>query len=919
MPPVNPVHPVTIVVLGKYADVFQKFYDSVQQAFPDYKKILVKDGSEIQLESGNNWTVISGNSPFSMAGNGNLGLKAVPPDNDILYCGDDLRGFQSDTIQKLQELAYSQPNIGILSPKLIGRGSPMQVNPPGKLASVPPIQFWFPCIYIKRELINKIGYLDERFNDFGCDDFDYCIRTLLEGYLLVVTNEVAVEHEASPEGGPTTFVKNLGMNEWNRQQREAQVKIVEKYKVSAPVFNDFLRTGNVNLLKNDGKDIPVPASVGPNTPSDQAAAYLRSRHLFLATPMYGGLAAVNFINSLVSLIDTCKNLGIPYSTSFLYNESLITRARNKLVDIFMKRPECTDLVFCDADIGFNTQDIISLLFHPEEIIAVACARKNLRLDRVYNAGKNNHPANSIPELRKLCGEFVINFPPDNVPKGINLGQLIEVQDGGTGLMRIKRSAFEKFAEAYPERWYLPMAGEEGENGGGRTPMYMYFQSRMDEDSKKFNPGGYADYISEDYAFCVPPGYKVYGDMHEIENHHESSHVITHTGNLQAVTSTIERDYDDKLISITPWHGGEFKVTPNHLVFVLRNGNTEFIPAGEIVKDDKLVAPFPLGNEEPLLTLQNPPARNKYIDIKNNKFRYTRTSRTSPWFPLEVEITDDLCSLFGYWIAEGCWQGGCTTFAFNKNELEYIADVQALLMNCLELPSHTITEDNCTSVVVESVAFGDFMVHNFGRYSRERKVPDEILTGKLSWIKAVLRSYWRGDGTKAFPYDIGTTSRELAHAVRYMMLRCGIYPSFCEAPHKYFDDGRKAYGVMPQSNFRKLWADIIGVPDYSNFDLKETSNRKHLIGAKRKAERVGYNFLVMIKKLESLPYKGKVYNLSVDKDETYNIHGFAVHNCRDARKAGMKVYVAPWICTTHMGTYSFDGDLVSVQKAGGFLR
>jgi len=534
-------HPVSIVVLSKYASIFEKFVESVEKYEPDVQKILVADGPEpweylnkyfiakgpASSDLGNHietksWMLIPGGEKFSMAGNGNLGLKAVPLDHDILYCGDDARFIQEKTIERLQEIAYSKPNIGILSPKLIGRGSPNQLNPPAKLAAIPPLNMWFPCIYIKRELINKIGYLDERFNDFGCDDFDYCIRTLLEGYILAVTSEVAVEHEASPEGGPTTFIKKLGVQEWDRQQREAQLKIREKYNMSAPVFNDFLRTGNIALLKNDGKDIPIPERVTIETPREEAAAYLRSRHIFIGTPAYSGNFSVNYVNSLVSLIDTCKNLGIPYTTSFLYNESLITRARNKLASIFMQNPALTDCFWIDSDIGFNPQDIISLLFHPEEIIAVPCARKNLRLDRVFMAGENhekdraagkpNGKAMSIPELRKLCGEFVINFPPDNVPKQMNLGQLVEVQDGGTGLMRVKRSAYEKFQAAYPDRWYLPMAGEEGENGGARLPMFMFFQSRLDEDSKKFNPQNLSDYISEDYAFCRDArkaGIKVY--------------------------------------------------------------------------------------------------------------------------------------------------------------------------------------------------------------------------------------------------------------------------------------------------------------------------------------------------------------------------------------------------------------------------
>ena len=43
--------------------------------------------------------------------------------------------------------------------------------------------FW--CVMIKREVIEKIGYLDEIFYPFGCEDMDFCIRAVNSGYRLV--------------------------------------------------------------------------------------------------------------------------------------------------------------------------------------------------------------------------------------------------------------------------------------------------------------------------------------------------------------------------------------------------------------------------------------------------------------------------------------------------------------------------------------------------------------------------------------------------------------------------------------------------------------------------------------------------------------------------------------------------------------
>lgn len=45
------------------------------------------------------------------------------------------------------------------------------------------IAFW--CVAIKRDVIKKIGYLDEIFNPFGSEDIDFSIRATIAGYRLV--------------------------------------------------------------------------------------------------------------------------------------------------------------------------------------------------------------------------------------------------------------------------------------------------------------------------------------------------------------------------------------------------------------------------------------------------------------------------------------------------------------------------------------------------------------------------------------------------------------------------------------------------------------------------------------------------------------------------------------------------------------
>lgn len=505
----NPAKPIAIVVLTKFKDIVTPFIESVNQFEPDVQIFFVLDQGDIQPEylTGQRSSIIMGPECFAMAGNGNLGLKNVPADHDVLYLGDDIRFIEKDTIKKLQEVAYSDEKIGILSPRLIGRGSPSLVNPMAEVCDVRPLEMWFPCVYIKREVLDKVGFLDEEFNDFGSDDLDYCIRTKLLGYRLCVTNKAVVKHEASPEGGPTTFVKKLGVATWQKQEAEAFTKLKKKYKVSDKVFNKFLVSGNVDILKDGSKEeeSEEPKTTLKKLPKDrqptneEMKAYLRSRHLYLATPAYGGMMTVNYVQSVLSLMNLCIQYGIKMNTGFMYNESLITRARNKMVADFMET-EATDFFFIDADIGFQAENIITLMLYEGDIIGAPCSRKSLRLEHLSQViKKNSEKEYSKPEMEKLLGEYCINFPHGQIPARVNLAELQEVMEVGTGLMYVKRETFEKFNKAYPDGWFLPMGGEEG---APRTrPIYMYFQAAVDEETKKHNPGGYGDYISEDYWFC----------------------------------------------------------------------------------------------------------------------------------------------------------------------------------------------------------------------------------------------------------------------------------------------------------------------------------------------------------------------------------------------------------------------------------
>ena len=96
--------------------------------------------------------------------------------------------------------------------------------------------------------------------------------------------------------------------------------------------------------------------------------------VFLATPMYGGNCTGVFVQSLLDMSGIFSSKGIRLSCAFMFNESLITRARNNLVNQFLETDN-THLLFIDADQQWRGSDIYHMLMADKEIIVGICPKK----------------------------------------------------------------------------------------------------------------------------------------------------------------------------------------------------------------------------------------------------------------------------------------------------------------------------------------------------------------------------------------------------------------------------------------------------------------------------------------------------------------------------------------------------------------
>ena len=232
--------------------------------------------------------------------------------------------------------------------------------------------------------------------------------------------------------------------------------------------------------------------------TEELKKILSGKSVFIATPCYGGMCSEQYMRSVSMLSLALNKLSVPFNISTVVNESLVMRARNKLVRSFLDT-DCTHLFFIDADIEFNYNDAIRMLSSDKDVVVGSYPLKTVRLDRLVDKKYE-----SLDDIQSVISDYVINIKPseNNIYKVVD--GLIEIYDAGTGFMMIKREVIEKMIDNYPETSY------RGEGDDFIT--HALFDTMIDEDGR---------YLSEDYTFCrrwQKIGGKVWLDPHVVLNH-----------------------------------------------------------------------------------------------------------------------------------------------------------------------------------------------------------------------------------------------------------------------------------------------------------------------------------------------------------------------------------------------------------------
>lgn len=211
---------------------------------------------------------------------------------------------------------------------------------------------------------------------------------------------------------------------------------------------------------------------------------MKSPHVAVLTPCYGNLVSATYMASVLKLFEACRERRIGF-THHTLADSLITRARAEMVATFLSLAKPTHLLFVDADITFEPEQVFRLLDFGADVTAAAYPLKYFDWKK---AAQRLGTSGSDPEAAAL--RYVVTFE-GGAPQ--IRGDFIRVRNAGAGFLMVRREALVKLCDAHPELRYTSTGSVHESMPAPTSARYALFDPIIDEG------GGY---LSEDYSFCL---------------------------------------------------------------------------------------------------------------------------------------------------------------------------------------------------------------------------------------------------------------------------------------------------------------------------------------------------------------------------------------------------------------------------------
>lgn len=373
-------------------------------------------------------------------------------------------------------------------------------------------------------------------------------------------------------------------------------------------------------------------------------------------------------------------------------------------------------------------------------------------------------------------------------------------------------------------------------------------------------------------------------------------VYTHTGKIKKVTNNRSFSVDGKKgvyeMSVTNFPG-TFIVTGDHPFYTLTGNKHCLCGCGNRIDNVRsnphqtLNVKFKKGHQ----------TRGKKIqeDFSGGRFEWTQVSdfRKCEWFlsPFlsggNESIDVDMCRLLGYYLAEGfcCRVGYETRFSLNKNEEKTLASDIKRICDKFNFESWFVfyPKSETMEVRVSSKELRLWLLKHGGRGSYDKIISDEIMSLNNECLEQVVLGMFLGDG--CFNSSFDKRSNRIKDVSRYascswslisqtstilnkLKISYGITKNICEKNSRGFN---YAINVSPGKSSKKI------------FDLAKNitpkADREIVIPNEYGIIRDEGN-INRLKSIKKIDYVDVVYDLTVEDDESFIVHGVAVHNCPD---------------------------------------
>lgn len=385
----------------------------------------------------------------------------------------------------------------------------------------------------------------------------------------------------------------------------------------------------------------------------------------------------------------------------------------------------------------------------------------------------------------------------------------------------------------------------------------------------------------EYWGCFLEGTKVLlsnGTEKEIEMIEEGDEVITHTNSYHRVLEPMAKHYDGDIYRFSPrsW-GVELQCTAEHPLYVV--DKSVFDSARKQFYKQKVSYP------EFISTLKYNFKEAKDINIGD----YLAVPFPKDEVSLPELGDEDMATVFGWYVAEGNLvkrydKPGVlhhqVVLTLGGHEMDHALEIKRIV------ESHgreALIEDqyqgsDAIRITFTWSEFANACLGHFGKGAKRKFLSESVLRMPRSWQKSFIKAYITGDGSqvKAKGRYCGaitssTASKQLALGVAKMAARLGYRSSFFESSQH--DSSMGAGNVIYENSYERAFSEVVSGDKYFEAGVKNSGGGMsiHLDGDR------GY-LLVPIKEITRSHYKGTVYNMHVDTDNSYCVDGFAVHNC-----------------------------------------